>query len=133
MHSTLRLGPRNKRRLAHAGIALGVAVIVVGGIALLRSSHQPSTASHRPYPASGRFAIFSGMSQVDVLQRAGRPTTRRGSCWQYDTRRPIQYRTRTGPREGLLTAVKVCFFAQAVYDVRYQIDGKWPPSPRTHT
>jgi hypothetical protein len=123
------LGPRNLRRLVRAAVAVAVlgAVAVTALLLGLFSPARLAPKSERPYLASGRFDFYSGMSKGQVLQQTGLPTAKRGGCWRYDTNRPIQYRTSHGKRNGLLTAVRVCFYAEHVSGVRYQIDGKWSP------
>jgi len=122
----------NRRRLGYGGIVFAVVVVVVGGALLHHGKGQVSPK--RPFPASGRFAINSGMTDTQVLQVAGRPTVKRGDCWRYDAHRPIKYLVKGGgTRNGVLTAMRVCFYTHIVYDVRYQIDGKWSPPDQSQT
>jgi hypothetical protein len=123
------MGPRNRRRLTTGGIGLGlIAAAVVAVAFLIRSStHTVSSASrHGRSTASNAPDIYSGMSKGQLLRAAGEPAARQGTCWLYDADREI------GPPGHAvhLDALKTCFFAGHVYDIRYKIDGKWAkPAP----
>jgi hypothetical protein len=124
------MGPRNRRRLTTGGIALGlIAAAVAAGAFFIRSSGQTvSGASHHARSAASFRAgdLYSGMSRAQVLRLAGPPAARQGSCWLYQTDQEI------GPPGHAvhLDALKACFFAGHVYDVRDKIDGKWAkPAP----
>ncbi len=124
------MGPRNRRRLTKGGIALGlIAAAVAAGAFFIRSSSQTvSGASHHARSGASFNAadIYPGMSKAQLLRLAGQPAAKPGTCWLYHTDQEI------GPPGHAvhLDALKACFFAGHVYDIRDKIDGNWAkPAP----
>jgi hypothetical protein len=118
------MGPRNQRRVATSGLALGVIVVVAGAALLLRPSSNPgpaatnaSTQAHTPTFVTEQ--IVYGMSKAVVLRRIGKPTKIVGACWQYDENEKI----RGGA--NFLNAERVCFLS-GIYSYAYsEVDNHW--------
>lgn len=119
------MGPRNRRRLTTAAVALGaiaaIAVLVVwrgGGTALVRSTSQSSGMRVPAHLTLLPDKLTYGMSTQQVLRRIGKPERIAGSCWQY--------RENVKDFAGqTINAVRVCFFSNAYSSNYVEIDGKW--------
>jgi hypothetical protein len=108
------MGPRNTRRLATAGIGLGVIGAIVAVVLLTRSATHPQS-NHRQI-ATIRAKLVAGMSAQQVLRLVGKPMTKRGRCWEY--------LEKLDPRLAAKGVVRsdtgVCFFDGRVTDFTFQ-------------
>lgn len=126
----MRLGPRNRRRLAIGSVIAGAIVAVVVAVLLTRSTTNPGHAVSVPrghgLPASGNqcvptsdggcvfnfYGVAAGMTTAQVRHLIGKPATRRGRCWQYPTQL-----SKAQVESGVVRSVlDVCFFGGRVSD-----------------
>lgn len=125
------MGPRSRRRLVWAAIAVAViALAVVGGTWLTRSSHHSaSNDSVVESPASIRFAanqskVIFGMTHQQVRRLVGPPVKILGNCWQYP---PYNATGPTG--KTFIIADRLCFYEGRYSIEHFELDGKWEDPP----
>ena len=79
----MRLGPRNRRRLAiGGGISLAAGIAAAAVVLFTGSTSHPKLAQ----PPSRQLValidkIIDGMSKQQVLRAVGKPASSRGRCW----------------------------------------------------
>jgi hypothetical protein len=109
----VRIGPRNRRRLAIGG-AFALAVAIAAAAAALFTGSSRSGLANPPSRQLVALTakVVDGMSKQEVLHVIGKPASSRGRCWQY----PVAPGPRA-PRRVVETVVSVCFYADHVSDM----------------
>jgi hypothetical protein len=144
----VQMGPRNRRRTAQGGIALGVIAAIVLIVSLSHAKNQ-AAAPAQPAHASQAVARFEknakhlvfGMTKRQVQHIAGLPATVTGRCWLYRPRSgtvaSLPVRTvgsLSMGQPGSIAArtadiLKLCFVGNSLSDA-YQHDSKSPDAPK---
>lgn len=130
----VKVGPRNRRRLTVAGVALAAVALCALGLRFFGGLPFFNTTSHSasPAPVTRRLVLIPdglvyGMTKQQVQTKIGKPEKIAGNCWQY--------------HEGVknfvgqtINAVRVCFYDNIYSTTFYQqIDGLWrDPSSTRH-
>ena len=129
--AVVAIGARNRRRATAAAVSFVAVGVVVAAVLLLllpanNSSSVTSSGSRRTSapPLLTQRPVY-GMTEREVLRRAGKPTRTVGACWQYRENKSIW------DGQHVLNAVRVCFLS-GVYSYQYsKMDGEWfyPTTP----
>jgi hypothetical protein len=121
------MGPRNKRRLTIAAMALAVIAAIIVAVVVLNGSSTPAaTIAYRGptdarYDANSRKLVF-GMTKQQVRRAVGPPEKVVGRCWQYRVNRVM-------PNHALWNADRVCFDGGSYSDLNFESNGVWDPKP----
>lgn len=109
------MGPRARRRLAAAAIAL-VAVAIGATVYATQSGGHSSGPPKEIYGTFGAFGVSYGTTGKQLLAKFGPPDAKRGGCWIYrihgDTFRGIKL-----IQLPYVDGVRYCFYGKVVSEI----------------
>jgi hypothetical protein len=125
------LGPRARRRLVAAGVAVTIAVLVIVGVALTGSAHHKTGPGSflQSTPASKRYLddrnqLIFGMTHQQVRRLVGPPVKIVAGCWQY-----AKYFVLVPHQPKYATADELCFLDGKYSIQHFWRNGKWGDPP----